>query len=170
MATNFLAADSIAGEKESKTLDAILYSPVSIKELFVGKIMGVWFLSMMLAVISFVIYCCVGNFISLRFIGNIIFPDLLLILIAFYLTPLFNFMGIGIMVIVSSKSKGYREAQQSGGFIVLPPLILVISQVAGLMFMDISFILILGIVILAIDIIVLIMGSRIFANGLYYNK
>ena len=42
MVSSVLAADSFAGEKERKTLEALLYTPTTDRELFTAKLLGAW--------------------------------------------------------------------------------------------------------------------------------
>lgn len=169
IAVNFIAADSIAGEKERKTLEAIKYAPISFKELFLGKIASIMCITMFITTISFILYCLVSNTISMINIKELILPNIAWILICFYITPLLCFFGIGFMIIVSAKAKGFREAQQMGGFIVLPPIIFTIIQSFGVMVLGIKVLLLLGIAILLIDILIYKLGVKVFHNNLYNN-
>ena len=53
MASSVMAASSFVGEKEKHTLETLLYSPLSIKQLFQSKILAGFSVGMMVSYISF---------------------------------------------------------------------------------------------------------------------
>src|SRR5512144_1540169 len=61
MVSSVIAADSFAGEKERKTLEALLYTPTTDRELFTAKLLGAWIAAIAVALLSFVIYAIMVN-------------------------------------------------------------------------------------------------------------
>ena len=53
MASSVMAASSFVGEKEKHTLETLLYSPLSLKQLFQSKILAGFSVGMMVSYISF---------------------------------------------------------------------------------------------------------------------
>jgi ABC-type Na+ efflux pump permease subunit len=165
-ATNFIAADSIAGEREKNTLELLTYAPLHEREILLAKILAILTIGMGVTCISFVVYCLVANFISIREIGHVILPNILWSVLILYLVPLMAFFGIGVMVIVSAKAKGFREAQQLGGFIVLPAVLLTLVQAVGVIYFNIRFVILLGLIMLVVDFIVMKVGEKVFKESL----
>lgn len=52
-ASSVMAASSFVGEKEKHTLETLLYSPLSLKQLFQSKILAGFLVGMMVSYISF---------------------------------------------------------------------------------------------------------------------
>ncbi|HLE74663.1 MAG TPA: ABC transporter permease subunit [Candidatus Bathyarchaeia archaeon] len=132
MASSVIASDSFAGEKERKTIEALLATPISDSELFLGKILVSFIPSMMVTVVSFIIYSTVVDLFSFAiFNGRLLLPNLVWILLIFGLAPTVALASIGLTVMISAKVKGFREAQQISVILLIPILALVFGQVTG---------------------------------------
>ena len=115
-----VASDSFAGEKERKTIEALIAAPISDGELFLGKVLVSFIPAVVLTYVSAAIYCTLIN-ISL---GMFVLPDLSF-LFQMALVPLFALLGIELTVFISVRSKGFREAQQLAGILIIPVLAMV---------------------------------------------
>ncbi|MHA1321206.1 MAG: ABC transporter permease subunit [Candidatus Helarchaeota archaeon] len=115
-----VASDSFAGEKERKTIEALLAAPISDEELFIGKVLVSFIPAVLLTYLSAAIYCII---IDVGF-GAFILPDLPF-LFMLVLIPIFTLLSIELTVFISVRVKGFREAQQLAGVIIIPVLVLV---------------------------------------------
>lgn len=132
MASSVIASDSFAGEKERKTIEALLAAPISDSELLFGKMLVSFVPSMIVTIVSFVIYSTVFDLLSFSiFNGVILLPNLNWILMIFALAPTVALASIGLTVIISAKVKGFKEAQQISVILLIPILALVFGQAAG---------------------------------------
>jgi ABC-2 type transport system permease protein len=132
MASSVIASDSFAGEKERKTIEALLATPLSDSELFLGKILVSFIPSMIITIVSFVVYTVIFDLLSFSFFnGMFLLPNLNWILLIFGLAPTIALAAIGLTVIISAKVKGFREAQQISVILLIPILALVFGQAAG---------------------------------------
>lgn len=132
MASSVIASDSFAGEKERKTIEALLATPLSDSELFLGKIMVSFIPSMLVTFASFTAYTIVINVLSFNTLnGRLLLPNLLWIMLIFGLTPTVALASIGLTVLISARVKGFREAEQINAILLIPIIILVFGQVTG---------------------------------------
>jgi ABC-type Na+ efflux pump permease subunit len=132
MASSVIASDSFAGEKERKTIEALLATPISDGELFLGKMLVSFIPSMIVTILSFVIYSMVFDLLAFSiFNGALLLPNLDWILLIFGLAPTVALASIGLTVMVSAKVKGFKEAQQISVILLIPVLALVFGQVTG---------------------------------------
>ena len=132
MASSVIASDSFAGEKERKTIEALLATPISDGELFFGKMLVSFIPSMIVTIISFMIYTAVFDIIAYGlFNGMLLLPTIDWILLIFGLAPTVALASIGLTVMISAKVKGFREAQQISVILLIPVLALVFGQVTG---------------------------------------
>ncbi len=132
MASSVIASDSFAGEKERKTIEALLATPISDGELFLGKILVSFVPSMIVTSLSFSVYSTVFDLLSFNiFNGALLLPNLDWIILIFGLAPALALASIGLTVMISAKVKGFREAQQISVILVIPILALVFGQVTG---------------------------------------
>jgi ABC-2 type transport system permease protein len=115
-----VASDSFAGEKERKTIEALLAAPISDGELFLGKVLVSFVPTVLLTYLSATIFCVLVNLA----LGAFILPNLNFIYIML-VTPLFTLLAIETTVFVSVRVKGFREAQQLAGVILVPVLAIV---------------------------------------------
>ena len=75
MVANVIAADSFAGERERKTLEALLYTPPTDAELFLAKVLTGWLPSLAVAVVGFVLFALAINSAAWPVMGRIFFPS-----------------------------------------------------------------------------------------------
>jgi len=136
MASSVIASDSFAGEKERKTIEALLATPISDSELFLGKILVSFIPSMMLTVISFLVYSTIVDLLSFSiFDGKLLLPNPTWIMLIFGLAPTAALTSIGLTVMISARVKGFREAQQISAVLLIPVLILIFGQLTGAIFL-----------------------------------
>lgn len=163
MASSVIASDSFAGEKERKTIEALLATPLSDSELFLGKILVSFIPSMIITIVSFVVYTAIFDVLSFSFFSGIfLLPNLNWILLIFGLAPTVALVSIGLTVIISAKVKGFREAQQISVILLIPILALVFGQAAGAVVFGPPIIALLTIVFAVIAFVVFRIGVSTF--------
>lgn len=126
-----IAADSFAGERERGTLEALLHTPTTDRELLTAKFVAAWLPAVTVGLAGFGVYCIVANVVAWPAVGEVFFPNAIWLLLAFWVTPAIAALGLGIMVIVSSRVQSLQSAHQIGSLVVLPIILLVIAQVSG---------------------------------------
>ncbi len=131
MASSVIASDSFAGEKERKTIEALLTTPLSDSELILGKIAVSFVPAMVTTVIAFALYSAVVDALALPLFGRLLLPNFSWLLLIFGLAPTVSLAAIGLTIAISARVKGFREAQQISGLLLLPVLALVFGQISG---------------------------------------
>ena len=147
MASNVIAADSFAGERDRKTLEALLYTPMTDGELFAAKTMVAWIPALAVAAGSFVIYAIVLNAAAWPVMGRVFFPNLMWVVLLVWVAPGVAALGMGAMVLVSMRVRGVQEATQISGALVIPFILLVILQVRGGMLLGARLLAVIGLVV-----------------------
>lgn len=163
MASSILASDSFAGEKDRKTIEALLATPLTDSELLLGKILVAFIPSMLVTLLSFAIYCTsvdIGTYSM--FGGTLLMPNLNWLILILGVTPTVALAGIGISVVVSLKVKGFREAQQLSALLLLPVLGLIFAQIGGALIFGPVMLMMLIVGFAAVDVVVLYVGVRRF--------
>jgi len=153
MVSNIIASYSFAGEKEQKTIEGLLYTPVTDNELIFSKILTSFIPGVVISWVCFIIYGIIVNFLGFPMFHRIIFPNLNWLVLAFFLVPAISFLSLASVVMVSQKAASAWEAQQVAVLLILPILGLVISQAAGLIYLNASVSSLVGIIFLLIDIL-----------------
>ena len=157
-----IAADSFAGEKERKTLEALLYTPTSDRELYLAKLLGPWLASIAVSWLSYVAYAGIVNLLAAGEIGHPVAITPLWLLVLVWLGPAVGALAISVLVVVSARVRGFQEAYQLGGAIVLPVVALIVAQLVGLVVLDARLAALLGLVVWLIAAAVLLVASRGF--------
>jgi ABC-2 type transport system permease protein len=165
MVASVIAADSFAGEKERKTLEALLYTPTSDADLFVAKTLSAWLPALAVTLLGFVVYSLVADAVAWNMLGGPILPNLTWTVMVVWVAPAAAGLGLSSMVLVSSRVRTFQEAYQLGGVVVLPVVLLVLGQAAGVMYFDVGVVLLLGAVLWAVDALLLWLGIRLFKRA-----
>lgn len=164
MVSAVLAGDAFAGEKERKTLETILHLPVRDKDLYVAKLLGSFLPAVAVAWIGFVIYVVGSNSICWGVMHRLFLPTWLWAIVIFWISPAVAAVGLGIMVRVSIRVNNTQEAQQLGGAVVLPLVILAVGQTTTLLLTGPVTALVTGAVIWAIAIWLNLRGAQAFTR------
>ena len=146
MAATIMAASSFVGEKEKRTLETLLYCPLSLKQIFRSKVLASFLLSMMVSLLSFGIMLLVLESEIFALSGRLIAPSLNWLLVLLLVSPAISMIAITLIVRLSAKAQSMEDAQQAAVFLILPILLLVVGQFTGILL--ISFWILLGIGIL----------------------
>ncbi len=165
MVSSVLAADSFAGEKERKTLEALLYTPTTDRELFTAKLLGAWTAAVAVALLSFVVYAVMVNAAGWQSIGQVFFPNWMWIALVFWVSPAVAGLGLVVMVFVSVRAEGFQDAYQTGGLVVLPVIFLMIGQISGARYFSLGVVLLVGLVVWVLDAVLLWFASKGFRRG-----
>jgi ABC-type Na+ efflux pump permease subunit len=163
MASSVIASDSFAGEKERKTIEALLATPLTDAELFLGKILVAFIPAIIITFASFAIYSVVVDSLTAEmFNGLRLLPNQIWLTMIFGLSPAIALTSIGLTVTISAKVKGFREAQQISVILVAPILGLVFGQISGALFLGDTVLYTLIAIFALIDIIVFYIGIKLF--------
>ena len=165
MVSSILAADSFVGEKERKTLEGLLYTPVRDAELYVAKVLVALIPALVISLASFVLYGIVANASGYHVVGRIFFPQPTWWPLVFWLGPGVSAAGLGVTVLISSRAKTFMQAQQVAGVLVLPIVFLMVAQLSGLFFLGVGVILLAGAVVWAIGLWLIWVGAKTFKRG-----
>ncbi|PAD29713.1 ABC transporter permease [Paenibacillus sp. 7523-1] len=155
MASSILTANSFAGEKERKTLEGLLFTPISMNTLFKGKVLAALIPSILLSWITFLIYGIIANILMYPMFGALMFPNWNWIILVLWVVPSCSLMVILLNVLISAKVRGFQEAYQLGGLIVIPLLALIAGQASGMLLISPVLLLLIGAALLLISLVLL---------------
>jgi ABC-2 type transport system permease protein len=139
-----IAADSFAGERERRTLEALLHTATSDRELFVGKLLAAYLPAVGSSWLAFAVYSVVANLLGARAIGRVFFPTPAWLIIAFWVAPAVSLLNIGLMVGISGRVRSLQAAHQIGSLLVLPFVLLLVVQITGVMLLDLRSMMLFG--------------------------
>ncbi len=165
MVASVIAADSFAGEKERKTLEALLYTPTTDFELVAAKLVAAWVPAIIVAWVGFILYGIVANGAAWGTMGQIFFPNTMWVVLALWVAPGVAGLGLSATVLVSVRANSFQDAYQMGAMVVLPLVILMISQAVGVLYLSVGFVFLLGLVCWIIDAVLLWLSVKLFQRS-----
>ncbi|GAB4506318.1 MAG: ABC transporter permease subunit [Anaerolineales bacterium] len=156
-----IASFSIIGEKEQRSLEPLLATPIRVTELLAGKTLAAVVPALLTTWVAFGIFLAGARFLAT--------PALLRALLSpmwwlafFVMAPLFCILSVAIGVVISSRVNDTRVAQQIGGLIVLPVVALAMLQTFGKVLYTTQTFALACVVLAAIDVLVIRVGSSLF--------
>ncbi|GAA0084029.1 ABC transporter permease subunit [Clostridium sp. CTA-7] len=155
MCSGVIGASSFVGEKEHKTLESLLYTPISMEQLLRAKILGVFVPSYIVTLISFICFGIIFNIGGVIYFGGLIFPDIKWLIIILWISPAINLLSLIFTVMVSAKSETFQEAQQVSGILVIPVILILVGQMTGVILISNFVMFIAGAIILILDYILI---------------
>ncbi|MBA2133357.1 ABC transporter permease [Capillibacterium thermochitinicola] len=133
MTASVIGANSFAGEKERKTLETLLFAPLDLNTLFWAKILAAFLPATLLTLICSFLYGIVVNITAYPLFGRLIFPEGNWLLLLLWVSPALSLGTVFVNVFISAKVKGFQEAFQLSGLVILPILGLFIGQLFGIL-------------------------------------
>ena len=163
-----IAAFSIIGEKQNRSLEPLLATPVKTWELLVGKVLAAAVPALIMT------WLC-----SLLYMGGVyaynpeLFPmivDYSWFIILFFISPAVALLSLGLGVIISSRSNDPRSAQNWGVFLILPVIFIIVGPILGTFSLNVTSLLVIAFVFTALTIAVLYFGVKVFNRDAILTK
>ncbi len=129
---SMIAANTLVGEREQKTLEPLLCTPLTDRELLLGKTLGSVLPSLVLLVAGTAVTSVAVN-VGLSILGRppMLFPDLPGLFLILAVGPVVLVSVVSVMILVSSRVRRVYEAYQTGGTVILIlmiPMFIVMTQ------------------------------------------
>ena len=156
-----LAAHSVVGEKQARTLEPLLATPISTVELLVAKVIGALVPTFVITVIGIGLYA-LG--IALTAAPGVAWamatPRSFLMM--FLVAPAAALVSLQAAIVISSRVNDARTAQQFGVLIIIPLTGLVVAQFAGSLWMTTSMLALVGVGLLAVWVLLTLVSAALF--------
>lgn len=164
MVSAVLAADAFAGEKERKTLESLLHLPVDARDVYVAKLLTGFAPAVLISWIGFLLFCVITDAVAWPSFHRLFLPTRLWAVLILWITPAVAAFGLGVMVRVSARASNTQEAQQLGGAVVLPLIVLAVGQTTAVLLAGMWAALIVGAVLWVMAIVLNIRGMKKFTR------
>lgn len=136
--SSVVAAESFAGERERKTMEALLYTPATEMELFVGKVLTGLIPSLAISWFSFIGYALVLNLAGYSLFERIWFPIPTWYPLIFWITPALALLSISFTVLISARVQTFMGAYQLSASLVVLVVALLIGQMSGVVYLTVG--------------------------------
>lgn len=157
-----ISSHAVAGEKEKRTLEPLLASPVTPLELVVGKSLASLVPSVLICTLAFALLCVGVDIVAWPVAKELVLPNSMWSFGVFVIAPLFAFFGNGVAVLISARVGDSRLAQQLAGLMVLPLVGLAAGQLGGWLKAGTGYYAIIGGIVLLLDVVIVVAARRLF--------
>ncbi len=127
-----VAAHSVIGEKQSRTLEPLLATPITTFELLTAKVLGALIPGLLATAACYVCYVVAVAWLARPGVFWMLLTSRSLAIV-FLLGPLATLAALQLAVCVSSRVNDPRTAQQIGALVVLPIAGLLMIQLTGML-------------------------------------
>ena len=156
-----VAAFSIIGEKQARSLEPLLATPVSTGEILLGKAVAAIVPAVVVTWVSYGFFVVVSFFIASPVVWLAVVNSMWLLAIL-VISPLLAVLSVFVGIIISSRVNDTRIAQQVGGFLVLPIVGIAVGQTAGAVLFSLEAFAVAALALVAVDAGVFALGVRLF--------
>jgi ABC-2 type transport system permease protein len=157
-----IAVYSIIGEKQTRTLEALLATPITTGELLAGKCLAAMAPGVVSAWVSYALFVLLAApFVPPATLSTVLLRPGWLLGLALLAPGAAGLAVIGGLMI-SSRASDAQAAQQVAGIIVLPVVALMVGQFAGVVQLSPLLVLVVAAVLFALDAGLLALAVRLF--------
>ena len=157
-----IASYTIIGEKQSRSLEALLATPIRTWELLLGKALAAALPGILVSWYSFAIFAIAARFLvsGTLYARLVVGPTWMLTITI--ITPLLTFLAVGLGIVISSKVRDAQSAQQLGSLVILPLVGTLVAQLTGAVNINVGVVIVAGLVLCLTDLILLFVAVRLF--------
>jgi len=159
-----VSSHAVAGEKERRTLEPLLASPVTGLELLIGKSLASLVPSVLICLAAYALLCVTVDTVAWPLGVGLVLPNRMWTFGVLVIAPMFAFFGNGVAVLISARVNDARFAQQLSGLFVLPLVGMSAAQFAGFLSAGGAYYAGLGAFVLLLDVVLLVAAARLFAR------
>lgn len=156
-----IAAYAVIGEKQARTLEPLLATPISTVELLTAKVLGALIPAIAISLVCFGVYVILIGIFAEPGVARVMLTGRSLAIVLI-LGPLAALAALQLAVCVSSRVNDSRSAQQIGALIILPVTGLFVAQVSGNVVMTAGLIASISAGLAVVNIILMRVGVALF--------
>ena len=157
-----IAAYSVVGEKTNHSLEPLLGTPITTLELLVGKMLAAVIPAVLATWIGFLIFCIGAVIISGGFSLILTLLDIGWLSAIFVLGPLLSVFSVCVCLMISSRVRDPRVAEQISSIVILPVLLLMFGQIFGFLLFSSSLAILVSLITLILDVVVIYFCVQLF--------
>jgi ABC-2 type transport system permease protein len=156
-----VAAYSVIGEKQARTLEPLLATPLTTVELLIAKVLGALLPALALTVACFAVYVAGVALLAEPDVFRALLTPASLTIV-FILGPLAALAALQLAVCASSRVNDARSAQQIGALIILPIAGALVLQLTGTFLLTATMMTLIAAALVAINAGLMLLGIVLF--------
>jgi ABC-2 type transport system permease protein len=157
-----LASYAIVGEKRERTLEPVLATPIETWELLLGKALAALIPALAITVAAAAVFVTgiLAFAVSDRVREVVVTSGWIIAVLVD--TPLLALIGVALIVVLSSRVNDPRTAQQISAVLIVPVLLLLFGQLAGVIVLGPALALGIGVLLAIVAAIAMWIATRLF--------
>lgn len=157
-----IATASIIGEKELRSLEPLLATPIRTGELLLAKCLAAMLPAILATWLAYGLFFAGARLVVTN---DAVFAAIfspMWILAMLVLAPLLCLLSVSLAIIISSRVNDTRVAQQLAGIVVIPVVALAVGQTAGFVVLNTVVFVVASLFVLLLDAVILYAGVQLF--------
>ena len=156
-----LAAHSIVGEKQARTLEPLLATPITTVELLVAKVLGALLPTLAISFVGVMLYFAAIVLFAERGVpAAMLTPRTLLLVVV--VGPAAALVSLQAAIVISSRVNDARTAQQFGVLIIIPLTALLVAQFTGSLWLSATALGVIGLGLFAVWVLLTLLSASLF--------
>lgn len=157
-----IAAYSIVGEKLEKSLEPLLATPTTDGEILLGKSIAAFVPPILATWAGALIFMAATDYLTHNGLSYYYFPNWNSGIMLLLLAPLAAIFSIELTVIASSRVSDVRSANQIGGLMFIPFLVVFAAGATGAIMFNVNTLLIISLILLITDVALFFLSTSTF--------
>lgn len=156
-----LAAHAVVGEKQSRTLEPLLATPITTLELLVAKVLGALMPTLVISLAGLLLYFMGIGLFGVPGVGHAMLSArtaLLIVLVG----PALALVSLQAAIVISSRVNDARTAQQFGVLLVIPLTAILVAQFTGWMWLTPAVLGMIGLGLLGVWAVLTLVSAALF--------
>jgi ABC-2 type transport system permease protein len=157
-----IAAYSIVGEKATHSLEPLLATPITTEELLLGKGLAAVIPGVLATIGAFGIFLLLLPVTGASAVVRQYILSPVWLLAVLLVGPLMSVASVNFAMFVSSRTTDPRIAEQISSILILPVIVVLFTQIAGVITINVPSVLIAALVLALADVALVMAGARLF--------
>ena len=119
-----VASNAIVGERERGTGEFLAHSPLTMKEIYFGKLIASLVPGYLITIVGFSLYSLVVNLTVGPKVGGWFFPTIGWVVLILWVIPPFIAVALTVILRISARVRSAASAQQASSLVTLPVIML----------------------------------------------
>ena len=145
-------------------MESLLHLPATDREIYLAKMLTAFGPAVAVSWVGFVVFAVLSNAVAWPVMHRVFVPTSLWLVMILWVAPAVAALGLGIMVRVSARTRTTQEANQLGGTVILPLIVLTLGQATGLLLVDLTVAIAIGAVTWLVALWLNVRGARRFSR------
>ncbi|HEU4939746.1 MAG TPA: ABC transporter permease subunit [Vicinamibacterales bacterium] len=156
-----LAAYSVVGEKQGRTLEPLLATPLTTAELLVAKVVAAFLPAIAIEAVGLLLYVLLVFLLASPGVPGALVNARSIVLVGI-VGPIGALAALQMTIAISSRVNDPRSAQQIAVLLVVPLVVMVIGQIAGALVITVPILLVVAAVLAIVWVLLILLSMALF--------